>query len=287
MLLVNQDYYSMVIKNNLNNLVNARKDIIKAINDKGVSCPTTTKLAQIPPYIKSIKSDSGGQGSTLQEIYDNTSTQYYLTWAGSPSNNIYKEVSFKDDASVIFVIFKNEVKNLAINVGGTHFGYTITNGTYYYQSNKAYDLDYVHRRNISARRNIILMIEPHQINLNDRQWTPSTIFLIPTFVKYNNYKVWFPTNELNRELIISQDSVFVYGLSTGSTKINSSTHKPDSSSFESTFLKIYDENKNLILDVSTNWKEVKTGKIIVKKGYSVIGYDTLKGYSRAFGICYW
>lgn len=49
----------MSIVQNLTNLKNARTNIIQAINDKGVSCPTTTTLSQIPPYINSIQTDSG------------------------------------------------------------------------------------------------------------------------------------------------------------------------------------------------------------------------------------
>lgn len=251
----------MTIKNNLTNLANARKEIIKVINDKGVSCPTTTKLAQIPPYINLIQSNSwGGDSSTLQEIYDNTSTAYYLTWAGSPSYRVYKEVSFSKWASVIFVIFKNQTKFVTVNAGGVVAG-GIFGGTHYYQTYDPFSIDAV-QHNIAKGRKIILFIEPHE-QLNDQNFAPTTIFLIPTFVEYNNYKIWFPTNEDNRVFNIEKDSVFVYG------------------SYGSTYIKIYDENKNLVLDASTTTKEVKTGKIMVKKGYSV------RGICNAFGICYW
>lgn len=261
----------MTIKNNLTNLVNARKEIIKVINDKGVSCPTTTKLAQIPPYINSIQSNSwGGDSSTLQEIYDNTSTAYYLTWAGSPFYRIYKEVSFSKWASVIFVILKNDTNFVTVNAGGVVAG-GIFGGAHYYHTSEPFSRDAV-KHNIAKGRKIILFIEPYE-QLNDWLWTPTTIFLIPTFVEYNNYKIWFPTNEDNRVFNIEKDSVFVYGLNTGSTQLDGS--------FGSTNIKIYDENKNLVLDASTKGKEVKIGKLMVKKGYSV------RGYSGSFGICYW
>lgn len=55
------------IQANLTNLVNARKSIIKAINDKGVACENTVKLSGLPPFIRNI----------------NTSWTLYNTYTGN------------------------------------------------------------------------------------------------------------------------------------------------------------------------------------------------------------
>lgn len=56
------------VQANLTNLVNARKGIIKAINDKGVKCENTVKLSEMPPFIRNIN-DFG----TLYKTYTDRS----------------------------------------------------------------------------------------------------------------------------------------------------------------------------------------------------------------------
>ena len=84
------------VQANLTNLVNARKNIIKALNDINVECEDSVKLLSIPDYILKTVSNTGFENK-ITEIANGTNildykfiavetrsnNGYYISWAPS------------------------------------------------------------------------------------------------------------------------------------------------------------------------------------------------------------
>ena len=96
------------VQANLTNLVNARKNIIKAINDKKVPVAETTKLNALPAEISKIKNTVEYIGTLRFYINDHTgkpwSIQQNNDYIFANSNNIDTGLLVGSNKSGIFII---------------------------------------------------------------------------------------------------------------------------------------------------------------------------------------
>ena len=111
------------IQANLTNLVNARKNIIKAINDKEVTVSETTKLSSLPAEIRKIK--TGLQYAGQFKFYIND-------WTGKPWS--FNPPSESDKQYVKMTSINAETKEVSSTVNGM---FLITVSGIYFNHNRS------------------------------------------------------------------------------------------------------------------------------------------------------
>lgn len=261
----------MTIKNNLTNLVNARKEIIKAINNNGGICPENTKLSQIPPYIDGSNPISSscvwsGSAATLQEIYDGIkifTLQWNAQYGGNTSIEIpgpYISPSGKGIPKGGFYFISPYSNLIKAKISADHASFVFTSS-------------YVLHDWLICRGKHYLSFDTTAMSnypTADARWTYGASMFYIRAQKFNH--VWW-SKGLDVATTIEKDSVCIIGYS----GTNKNMYR---------YVKILDNNNNEVAKIeSTQFDSettITTMKVMVKKGYTIVNHN-----GGSFALCLW
>lgn len=261
----------MTIKNNLTNLVNARKEIIKAINNNGGICPENTKLSQIPPYIDGSNPISSsctwtGSAATLQEIYD-----------GIKIFTIYWNAQYGGNTSIEIPGPYISPSGKGIPKGGFYFIFPYSN--LIKAKISADHASFVFTSSYVLHDWLICRDKKHYLSFDttamsnyptaDARWTYSASMF---YIRAQNLNhVWW-SKGLDISTKIEKDSVCIVGYYMVYKRY--------------ACIKILDNNSNEVARIESTSVEdaikIKTMKVMVKKGYTIVNQN-----ASAFALCLW